>query len=147
MTGKKLRKESKQILLEICIGILLYMLVGECIIFFLPQDTAPVAIGFFLGCLLSAGSMTHITYVTELTMDMHNQKAAEKYVTGRYFIRVGIWAVVLVVACFTEYLNMLAVFIGGFGIKVGAYLQPFIHHFLEWFLNGNKNKTKREGGE
>lgn len=142
MTGKKLRKESKQVLMEVLMGILIYMLAGLVVILFLPLKTAPIAIGFFLGCLLSAGSMIHITYVTELTMDMHNQKSAEKYTISRYFIRIAIWAVVLLIACFTEYLNMLAVFIGGFGIKVGAYLQPFTHHFLEWFMNGNKNKKR-----
>ena len=76
MTGKELRKESKQVLMEVLMGILIYMLAGLVVILFLPLKTAPIAIGFFLGCLLSAGSMIHITYVTELrwTCTIKNQQ-------------------------------------------------------------------------
>lgn len=142
MTGKRLRKESKQILLEVCAGILLYLLAGEIIIFFLPVKTLPVAIAFLLGCVLCIGSMVHITYVTELVMDMHDQKAAERYTITRYLMRMGIWTAVLLIVYFTKYLNMFAVFIGCFGIKVGAYLQPFMHRFLEWSMRGNKNQKR-----
>lgn len=138
MTGRRLKKESKQVLIEILAGILIYMLAGVLVILFLPFPTLPILISFCLGCLISAGSIVHITYSTELTMDMHDTKAAEKYMTTRYLMRLAVWAVVLLIACFTACLNMLAVFIGGFGIKVGAYLQPFLRHFLECFADGNK---------
>lgn len=145
MTGKRLGEKSREILAEVCLGIALYCILGELIIYLLPVRTAPAAIAFFLGTVMSACSMVHITYVTELVLDMHNQKEAQKHTIGAYLLRMAVMTAVILVVYFTEYLNMAALFIGLIGIKAGAYLQPFTHRFLEWAEK--RQYLRREGGE
>ncbi|MDO5409918.1 MAG: ATP synthase subunit I [Lachnospiraceae bacterium] len=145
MTGSSaLREDSKRILLEICAGIALYSILGELIIFLLPLETVSAALAFLLGTALSAGSMVHITYVTELVLDMNSQKEAQKYTVSRYLLRMAVITAVILLVYFTKYLNMAALFIGLLGIKAGAYLQPFMNRFLECFM---KRQLKKEGGE
>lgn len=143
MTGKRLSMKSREILAEICLGIALYCILGESIICLLPFQTAPVAIAFFLGAFMSACSMIHITYVTELVLDMHHQKEAQKHTIIAYLLRMAVITAVILIVYFTEYLNMAALFIGLIGIKAGAYLQPFTHRFLEWAV---KRQYKKRGG-
>lgn len=134
MTGKKLGESSRQMLLEICAGIALYCIAGEAVICFLPIQTAPSALAYLLGCAVSAGVMIHITYVTELVLDMNSPSEAQKYTTVRYLLRYFVIIVVVLIVYFTGYLNMAALFIGMLGIKAGAYLQPSMHRFLEWAM-------------
>lgn len=145
MTGRKLGKESKEILIEICLGIGMYCILGELLICLFPINTVPVALAFFLGCAMSTCSMIHITYMTELVLDMHNQKEARKYTIGAYLLRMAVVTAVVLIVYFTAYLNMAALFIGLIGIKAGAYLQPFTHRFLEWSVK--RQYIRREGGE
>lgn len=144
MTGKEreirglkirpLRKEAQAVVLEICLGIALFWLLGEFIIFLLPVPTFPSAAAFFIGAVFSTCSMTHIAYVTELTIDMHSQKEAAKYTISRYLIRMALMTAVILAVYFSKKLNVVALFIGLFGIKAGAYLQPLMHRFLEWVM-------------
>lgn len=140
MTGKGLGEGSRKILTEICAGIGLYCIVGELIIFFLPVSTLPTALAYILGCGMSACSMIHITYGTELVLDMNSVKEAQKYTMIRYFLRYFLIIAVVLAVYFTGYLNMAALFIGLFGIKVGAYLQPSMHRFLEWAMGRRYKK-------
>lgn len=144
MTGKRLDEKSREILIEVCLGIALYCILGELIICLLPVETAPVAAAFLLGAVMSACSMVHITYVTELVLDMHNQKEAQKHTIGAYLLRMAVMTAVILIVYFTEYLNMAALFIGLIGIKAGAYLQPFTHRFLEWAVK--RQYIKKRGG-
>lgn len=144
MTGKRLSEGTKRIMLEICTGIALYALAGGLIVMLLPVAKAPALSGFFLGALLSACSMVHITYVTELTMDMNNQREAQKYTVSRYLLRMVVVTACVLIAYFTGYLNMVALFIGLLGIKAGAYLQPLMHRFLEWAVG--RRYIKKRGG-
>jgi hypothetical protein len=89
--------------------------------------------------------MTHIAYVTEFVLDMHSSSEAQKYTIIRYFLRSFLIAAIVLIAYFTGYLNMVALFAGLFAIKVGAYLQPSVHRFLEWAMD--RQYIKRKGGE
>lgn len=131
---RSLRKETQAVLLEICLGIALYWMLGEIIIFLLPIPTFPSAAAFLIGAVFSAGSMMNIAYVTEFTIDMHNQKEAEKHTISRYLIRMALMTAIILAVYFSKHLNVVALFIGLFGIKAGAYLQPLMHRFLEWVM-------------
>lgn len=145
MTGKNWLRYTGQTVLEIWMGIGLFWLIGELIILFLPIKTLPAASAYLLGAIMSGCSITHIAYVTELTLDMHDQSAAEKHTISRYMMRMVITAAVIVAAYYTSYLNVPALVIGLFGSKAGAYLQPSMHRFLEWIHE--KASIKKEGGE
>ena len=145
MTGNSWVRYTRQTLFEIWMGIGVFGLVGVLVILFLPTEKLPAILAYLLGAIVSACAVTHIAYVTELTMDMHNMDQAQKYTTGRYLIRMTVYAVVIIAAYYTSYLNIPALVIGLFGTKVGAYLQPLMHRFLEW--TREKVSKKREGGE
>lgn len=146
MTGKKwweknwfirnLSTESRHVLIEILVGIMLYFVIGAIILLFVPVDTLPAVLGLLLGVILNFASMIHIAYVTEVVVNMRNRKEASQYSIVRYLIRLLIMGAVIVLAFFTKYLNMLTLVIGLFGIKMGAYLQPYTHRILERYVYG-----------
>lgn len=145
MTGNNWIRYTRQTLLEIWMGIGIFGLVGMLVIFFLPLEKPPVILAYLLGVIVSAFSVTHIAYVTELTMDMHSIDQAQKYTISRYLIRMTVYAALIIAAHYTSYLNIPALVIGLFGTKAGAYLQPLMHRFLEWVRE--KVSIKKEGGE
>lgn len=122
---------SKKVLLEVIIGILLFAAAASLIVLFLPVEKLPAISGLLLGALLNIASMVHITYVTELIVDAHDQQYATRYTMISYLVRMLIMGAALIFACKSNYLNMLTLAFGLFGIKAGAYLQPSVHRFLE----------------
>jgi len=122
---------SSRILKEIILGILLFAVVGTLIILAAPVEKLPALLGFWLGAFLNICSMIHITYVTEMIVDMHDQRHATRYSIINYLARLLIMGIAIVFSYYTRYLNMLTLVIGLFGIKAGAYLQPFMRRFLE----------------
>ena len=145
MTGNSWIRYTRQTLLEIWMGIGIFGLVGVLVIFFLPTEKLPAILAYLLGVIVSVCSVTHIAYVTELTMDMHSADQAQKYTTTRYLVRMVVYAAVIIAAYYTSYLNIPALVIGLFGTKAGAYLQPLMHRFLEW--RHEKVSIKNERGE
>lgn len=122
---------SGQTLWEILLGILLYGIVGELIIvIFFRSYLFSVSIGFLVGVLTMAAAMIHIAWSTEYAMDMNNSDAAQKHTMKMYLIRMFGFIVVIIAAYFSRILNMPAVFVGMLALKVGAYLQPFMHRCL-----------------
>ena len=145
MTGNNWIRYTRQTLLEIWMGIGIFGLVGVLVIFFLPTEKLPAILAYLLGVIVSICAVTHIAYVTELTMDMHSVDQAQRYTTTRYLMRMVVYAAVIIAAYYTSYLNIPALVIGLFGTKAGAYLQPLMHRFLEWARE--KVYIKKEGGE
>ena len=145
MTGNNWIRYTRRTLMEMWMGIGIFGLAGVLVISFLPMEKLPAILAYLLGVLMSVGSVTHIAYITELTMDMHSVGQAQKYTITRYLVRMVIYAAVIIAAYYTSYLNIPALVIGLFGTKAGAYLQPLMHRFLEW--RHEKVSIKNERGE
>lgn len=133
MKIQEIFKYSAQLLEEILMGIAFYGVMGELVILlFFRSNLLSIGLGFLVGVISTAVAMIQLTWTTEYAMDMNNANEARKHTIKMYLLRVLGFFIVILASYFTGILNMPALFIGMLGLKVGAYLQPFMHKCLVW---------------
>ena len=116
-------------LIEMLCGVLAYGIVGQLvIILFFAEQAISVSIGWWIGVVTACFCGYHMWWGLDRALDLEEGDAVKRITTYnmlRYIIIVLIMGVVMV----TEVGNPLAAVIGIFGLKAGAYMQPFIHKF------------------
>lgn len=75
----------------------------------------------------------HMNYTIRKAL-AQDEGTAEKVTRSAYFLRYGCVMILLAVAAYTGLANLIAVFVGIMGLKIGAYLQPFIHKLLQIWI-------------
>lgn len=112
------------------LGILLYgaavWLVG---IWFVGQKLA-FTTGLCIGLALAMGMAIHMAVVIEDAVTLYGEGGARNKVVMQSLLRYFVIVVVFFVTAKFRLGNIIMVFIGVMGLKVAAYLQPFIHRAL-----------------
>lgn len=119
-------RDTKKLVMEISIGILLYSLAAFVIagIWFRKAD---VFLGLALGAVGAVAMIVHMACSLEHSIALGEEGGASSYMRRMYFVRFAIVVVVFLLAYFTNVVNIFAVIIGALGLKAAAYLQPFLH--------------------
>ncbi len=106
---------------------MVYAIVFVIIGFFLSRNKQSYFAGLLLGIGIAAGLAVHLykslDYCLELDPESAEKTMRKKAVT-RYLIMV---IAAGTAGCFPEILNPVGLLIGLMGLKISAYLQPFIH--------------------
>ncbi len=131
------------VLPELLAGIGLYGLVVQFAGMWFAADQLQYALGLWIGIILAMGMAVNMAVVILDTVDAMAVKGTA--------VRAGLWPVLRyvvvagVVACawYFEVGNPLAMFLGVMGLKVSAYLQPFLHKLI---LQIKKKSAKRGDG-
>lgn len=118
------------VLPELLTGILLYGLVLQFTGMWFVDDKQQYSVGLWIGIALAMGMAVNMAVVILDTVDAMASK--------RTAVRTGLWSVlryVVAVGAFVavwyfEAGNLLVMFLGLMGLKVSAYLQPFLHKFI-----------------
>ena len=126
-----LSKNSKQLLLELSVGVILYNLIlGILAWFFLPRiayPVMPVLKGLLLGGAGAIVMLVHIAVMTERVIDSQNESYANKTTVLHSMIRKLVF-IAAVIFCWQLFrIDLLAAVLGAMGMKAGAYLQPLVH--------------------
>lgn len=109
-------------------GILLFgLLCLLCGIWFVPQK-ASCALGLLLGILTALLMAFHMSWSFDRYLGLPPKTATRK-VMVQALLRYLAVAAVLFTILFSGIANPLTAFLGIMGLKIGAYLQPVIHHF------------------
>lgn len=120
-------EDSKKTLKTLLLGIMVYAIVFVIIGFFLSRNKQSYFAGLLLGIGIAAGLAVHLykslDYCLELDPESAEKTMRKKAVT-RYLIMV---IAAGTAGCFPEILNPVGLLIGLMGLKISAYLQPFIH--------------------
>lgn len=122
-------------LIELLIGIFAVGIVAQiaCLVFL--KNQLYHAVGLWVGVLLSAGLAVHMQYSIEDGLELAGEdgvKHMQKSSVIRMLIVCGVTAVVF----YKGWGNPITLLIGITALKLGAYMQPFVHAILE----------KRKGG-
>jgi len=126
-----LSKNSRQLLLELSVGVVLYnLLLGILAWFFLPRiawPVMPVLKGLLLGGAGAIAMLVHIAIMTERVLDSQNESYANKTTVLYGMIRKLVF-IAAVIFCWQFFrIDLLATVLGAMGMKAGAYLQPLVH--------------------
>ncbi len=125
-------KEDKNLTLEIMAGIGVFAGAAMLIALFVYPKPSVFA-GLLLGMVLSLAMFLSMAAVLKLCIKAGNQKFAAIFsITSsmtRYLLLLAIVAVI--VKRYSHWFHPIALIVGIFGIKAGAFLQPFIHRFFK----------------
>lgn len=121
-------KETKNLLLEVSIGIVLYTAAAMAVAFLIVPESA-VYTGLLLGMALALAMFFSMALVFDRSMKTEDGRVVQKRTIIGTVIRYLILLAVLLVAeiRFSDRINVFALLIGVFGLKAGAYLQPILH--------------------
>lgn len=125
-----LSRQSKRLILEMSVGIVLYNVVlGILAWVLLPgisYPVMPVLKGLLAGAVGAVLMLVHIAVMTERVLDSREEAYANRMTVVHSIIRKVVYAAA-VFACWRWLeADMLAMVIGSMGMKAGAYLQPLI---------------------
>lgn len=126
-----LSKKSRQLLLELSVGVILYNLIlGILAWFFLPgiaYPVMPVLKGLLLGGAGAIVMLVHIAVMTERVIDSQNESYANKTTVLHSMFRKLVFIAALIFCWQFFRIDLLAAVLGAMGMKAGAYLQPLVH--------------------
>ena len=113
-------------LIELLCGILVYGVIGQLVILCFLHDKIWLSIGWWIGVLCAVLSAYHMWWGLDRALDL-GEKDAVKLITSYNLLRYAAIVIIMGIVMLTEIGNPLAAVFGVFGLKAGAYMQPFIH--------------------
>ena len=133
------KEKINETLKELLAGIIIYGMI--CLLVGIPfvDSKFSYILGLVIGIMLAGFSASHLYYSIDKTLTLYagNEGAATTYARKMGIIRYAVILVVFFAVCMTDFVYPLATFLGIMGLKIGAYLQPFIH---KWFTRSIKNE-------
>lgn len=123
------KKKIDETLKELMMGIAVFEAVCFVIGCFFVKSVYYYGTGLLIGAGLALFSAWHMykSISDNLTINAGNEGGAEAYARKQSLIRYCVILAVFFLVCVTECGYPLATFLGIMGLKIGAYLQPFIH--------------------
>lgn len=119
-----MRKKINPTTFDLCLGIVLYGIVFEIILLIFSRKAA-YSIGLWIGIALAVVGSIHMWWSLDRSLDMV-QKDATRQVTTNNIIRYFVAVMVLVILVYTDFANPIFAFCGYMGMKVSAYMNPFV---------------------
>lgn len=132
-----MKRKIDPTLLELWIGILAYGIIFEAALLLFARNPA-YSIGLWIGVFLALAGAFHMWWSLNRGLELP-QKAAVKSVSTQNIIRYVVIAAALAVLMCTNFANPIFAFCGYMGMKVSAYLNPFIHR-----IRAGKEEQKEE---
>lgn len=109
------------------LGIILYGIAVELIGVWLVEDKLRYTTGLLIGILLACGMAVNIAVVLQDSVDTYGASHAQAKIIAKSVLRYVVVVIVFFVMMKWNLGNLFTAFIGVLGLKVSAYLQPFIH--------------------
>ena len=119
-----MKKKIDPTLFDLCLGIFLYGVVFQLILLFFSRKAA-YSFGLWIGVVLAIAGAVHMWWSLDRGMDQASKQAAKTIGTNnliRYFVLV----VVMFLLIYTDFANPIFMFCGYMGMKVSAYLNPWL---------------------
>lgn len=113
---------------EMWIGIIIWGMISELVTVWFVEDKVKCALGILIGCLLAAAGIYHMWKVLDTALDLG--AGAQKYLTGRSWMRYGVFILVFGVLMISGWADPLTAFLGLMGMKAAAFMQPTVHKLL-----------------
>ena len=131
-------RRLNQALPELLLGILLYGIVIQVTGVWFAQDRLRYSSGLWIGIVKAMAMAYHIARIIAETIDCMDAHKARVQITAKGIMRYAAVVVVFSITMYFDLGNLVTLFLGVMGLKISAYLQPFLHKVL--------NKVTRKGG-
>lgn len=124
-------RNMRSLILEVSAGIVLFAAVSMAAALFLFPKRAVFA-GLLLGMVLALAMFLSMALTIEGAVKTKNSKAIQRRSVVGAVIRYVLFFTILmlVIVRLSSWFNPIAVLVGIFGFKAGAFLQPVIHGII-----------------
>ncbi|MBO5524772.1 MAG: hypothetical protein J5986_14075 [Roseburia sp.] len=109
------------------LGIILYGIAVELVGVWFVEDKLRYTTGLLIGILLACGMAVNIAVVLQDSVATYGASHAQAKIIAKSVLRYVVVVIVFFVMMKWNLGNLFTAFIGVLGLKVSAYLQPFIH--------------------
>lgn len=129
-------RQAKQIVTEMMIGLAVWGVVVLVVLLIVAQNKLAAAAGVLVGLLTAAGLIFHMYRHLDIALDM-DKGQAQRHTQFAAMQRMAIMAVVLAVSMTQyRYIHPIGTVLGIFGLKICAFLQPWVHKMRQKRKNG-----------
>lgn len=120
-------EESKKTLNRLLLGILLYAVPFVIFGIFVLDSGFSYFIGLILGCIIAVAMAIHLYRSLDYCLEL-DPESAEKAMKKKTMLRFIIMLLAIGLSfCFPRIIDPIGLFLGMMGLKVSAYIEPFIH--------------------
>ncbi|MBD5503821.1 MAG: hypothetical protein HDR09_08795 [Lachnospiraceae bacterium] len=119
-----MKKKIDPTLFDLCLGIFLYGLIFQAVLLFFSRR-ASYSLGLWIGVVLAIAGSVHMWWSLNRGMDQAAKQAAKTIGTNN-LIRYLVLVVVMFVLIYTDFANPIFMFCGYMGMKISAYLNPWL---------------------
>lgn len=119
-----MKKKIDPTLFDLCLGILLYGIVFQIVLLFFSGRPS-YSLGLWIGVALAVAGSVHMWWSLDRGMDQAAKQAARTIGTNN-LIRYLVLVVVMFILIYTDFANPIFMFCGYMGMKVSAYLNPWL---------------------
>ena len=130
---EKIKKWNRTVL-ELESGIIFFGFAVQLIAMWLVPDVWKFTIGLWLGILVAVISALHMWASLQKAFDGAEGEVSKK-ITQTSAVRYIAIVVIFMLIAITDVGEPLAAFAGIMGLKIGAYIQPFVHKFYNRILH------------
>lgn len=119
-----MKKKIDPTLFDLCLGILLYGIIFQLVLLFFARKMS-YSLGLWIGVVLAVAGAIHMWWSIDKGMDQVSKQAAKTVGTNN-LIRYLVLVVVTFILIYTDFANPIFMFCGYMGMKVSAYLNPWL---------------------
>lgn len=119
-----MKKKIDPTLFDLCLGIFLYGLIFQVVLLFFSRK-ASYSLGLWIGIVLAIAGSIHMWWSLNRGMDQAAKQAAKTIGTNN-LIRYLVLVVVMFILIYTDFANPIFMFCGYMGMKISAYLNPWL---------------------
>lgn len=126
------------------LGIIVYGIAVELAGVWFVADKLRYTTGLLIGIALACGLAVNMAIVLQDAVDVYGGSRAQAKIIAKSVLRYLIVVVVFFAMMKWNLGNLFTAFIGVFGLKVSAYLQPFAHKMIQ-ILRGRGDVSSDSG--
>ena len=119
-----MKRKIDPTLFDLCLGILLYGIVFQLVLLVFSRKSA-YSLGLWIGIVLAIAGAVHMWWSLDRGLDQVSKQAA-KTISVNNLIRYLVLVVVMFVLIYTDFANPIFMFCGYMGMKMSAYLNPWL---------------------
>ena len=125
-----MKKKIDPTLFELCLGIVLYGIAFQLVLLLFSLEFS-YSVGLWIGIVLAVAGAIHMWWSLNRGLDQA-AKGAVKTVGANSLIRYFVLVVIMGVLVYTEFANPIFAFCGYMGMKVSAYMNPWMKKLNAW---------------
>ena len=123
-------RRINDVLPELILEMLVYGLIIQLAGVWFVEDKLRYSVGLWIGIAVAIGMAINMAIVIRDSIELAAEKPAQMRTTLFSMLRYIVVVIMFVVVVYFKLGNVITMFVGVMGLKIAAYVQPFVHKFL-----------------